>query len=842
MRWGHRTRRALLLLGLATLLLSSLPIPADGSAPGAPTAVRAPAGPTLAGAPGHRATPLPTSTPSFLWSTATIFYGPGDPSGLLFGEGAVMAVDDRYQNTVSFGGHALNGLSAITLVYENSTNGTWWYAGSAQSPPARANATFASDPATDFAVLFGGLDDLATSATRNDTWVYYFENETWVNVTHGPSPPARENAAFAIDPVDNLGLLFGGIDPDFTSSGSTGAVVWNDTWVLNLSTFTWAPLSIPGAPGPEYGAGMVWDPAIPSFVMFGGCDQSRCTNGVWTYAPQSGAWRHPSVGGSPPSARGSAAFVWDPLDNLSLMFGGFSPGPSGPVALGGTYYLDGSASAWTPVGATGGPPATYGAASAFSDYPGCVGLWVQGGSPSLDRIITNDSVLEPLSTLHPNCFTPIGGGTGGGPPAQCSNTSAHIEVIARDAQRGVGLPGSGVTVSGACGTAHGTTGPGGVVNLTEPAPDVLTVAVDHVGYHSASQLVTYTGLPGEPVVVGLSPLPGLSARVFGRTATGTAPLPNATVSVNGALVVGRSGPGGWVNATAVPDTSPTLTVLATAVDFSAATVSVPLPYTGTVHVNLTVLTFGAFDVEVRDNLTHRPIPSATLDVAFVDPLGANTTAYTTGPDGWSNRSLQAGNYSIDASAGGYFPNRTASIVYHPWVTSTVVRIDLARIRGANVHVHVRDLTTGFPVAEATVTFGSSWTVATSTMGWANASDLGPAGALRIGVSAWGFYPNSTTVTIGPYVTLPDVEVGLAPAPPCSPYATCPATNTSAPPATLRLIPPAGPERTVLLAAPVVLAVIGGLAIAYRWRAAGARAAPAVPPSAPEATDPAAPRG
>ncbi len=42
---------------------------------------------------------------------------------------------------------------------------------SAIHPSARTNASFASVPGHDFPVLFGGLTDLRTQATTNDTWV-----------------------------------------------------------------------------------------------------------------------------------------------------------------------------------------------------------------------------------------------------------------------------------------------------------------------------------------------------------------------------------------------------------------------------------------------------------------------------------------------------------------------------------------------------------------------------------------------------------------------------------------------------------------------------------------------
>ncbi len=832
---SHAGGRAPLAIGLAGVLLAVL------GSPLLPTFGSSPAGlsppPPSAVPPRSIAGPGPAlaAEPTYSWSTAQIYYSPGDPAGLLFGEGAVMAVDDRVQNTVSFGGWAMDGLSDYTLVYDNASNGTWWYAGSPTSPLARANASFASFAPADEAVLFGGLANLSSERTLNDTWAYHFDTETWVNVSSRAAPPARESAAFAIDPADGLGILFGGISPRYAVGNSTGSLLWNDTWLLNLSTFTWTSASIGNGPPAEFGGSLVWDPVADEFLLFGGCSASRCTDGVWTYTPGSARWGHPALGGSPPSARGSAAFVWDPLDNVALLFGGLAPGPDGPVALGGTYLLDVSLGDWSTILSTGGPPPTYGAASAFSDYPGCVGMWVQGGSSAPTGIVYNVSVLEPTSSLIPNCFTPFGGGTGGGPPAACSNVSAHLTVQVRDALTGDGLVGADLDVSGSCGLRHAVSGAGGFVNITEPAPDLLTITASRVGYHSATVSATYTGLPGAVERIDLAPLPTLTVRVFGRTAQGVAPLEGASVTVGGTIVLGTSSADGWVNGSAAGWTGGNVTISASAPGFSVSSVSEPLPYSGVAFANLTLQAFGALAIHVVDNATHLGVPGATINLTFVDPVGANTTVELTDPFGWFNTSLSAGNYSATVAAPGYFSNGTSRPFFHPWIDPTPIEVELARSYGANVAVQVLSAASGRPIANATVSFGGGLSLRSNPAGWANGTNLGPPGLLRISVSAWGYYPNFTTVRVGAYLTLADVPIELTPAPPCSPFADCPAVNGSAPPG-LTLLPPPGLTRTVVLSVPLGLAVAGLAALVLpRLRAAGRRPARPAPiePSARE---------
>lgn len=817
---GRARLLALGLTGAVVLLLT-----APGAAPGA-----------HAGASPPHAVPLTPAVPAPLpltglgpaqrsaaaaidlaWSTAYILYGAGDPSGYLFGQGSVMAVDDAIQNTTSFGGEGVDGLSNITLVYNNGTVGYWSYANSTTTPSARSNSSFESDASQGFAVLFGGLVSLRTQATTNDTWRYWFVNQTWENVSRGPSPPARENAAFAVDPSDGIGLLEGGINPDYATGSSTGAVLWNDTWAINLTTLAWAPVATTGAPPPMYGSSMVWDPVTREFVLFGGCAALACANGVWVMPPGGTRWtRAPVASGSVPSARGSASFVWDPVDNVTLLYGGFDASPSAADALGDTFALSANLTAWSTLSDVNGPPPEYDAAAAFADYPGCVGMWVQGGSPAAAAIEYNDYLLAPSFEPGLNCFSPISGGTSG-PPKKCTNLSAEVTVQVVDVATGVGIPGSTVEVEGSCGQTSGTTGAAGFLNLSDAAPDSIAITARHPDFHTATANATLTGSPGQRFVVPLTPYPELHAHVLGRNATATFPVVGAPVAT-GAIIVGNTSTTGWVNATAPPSLNGSLTVTVTPVDFSTGAANVSLPYTGNVYANLTVAAYGAIDVELIDALTGAPLSRAAGHLNFLGPLGANSTLFVTDGAGWYNTSLEAGNYSVTESIAGYFPNASAHPFYHPWITPTVVVLGAVPEYGADVDVRVLNSVLATPVPNATVTFGGSTRVVDDPQGWSNATNLGPPGYLTVSASAPGYYPNRTTITIAPYAVVALV-LHLVPAPPCSAFAACPPVPT--PPAAfvgLSFLPGPGAARDLLLVAPAVVVVAGALYVVLARRA------------------------
>ena len=98
-----------------------------------------------------------------------------------------MVVDDSLRNITTFGGEGSGGLDELTVNY-NYSAGYFNVSQNSPGPSARANDSFAAVPGKDFAVLFGGLTNLPTQQTANDTWVYYFANQTWLNVTHAWLP------------------------------------------------------------------------------------------------------------------------------------------------------------------------------------------------------------------------------------------------------------------------------------------------------------------------------------------------------------------------------------------------------------------------------------------------------------------------------------------------------------------------------------------------------------------------------------------------------------------------------------------------------------------------------
>lgn len=117
---------------------------------------------------------------------------------------AGFAYDPAAEALLLFGGHHDGVLGATWRL-----DGKRWTRLDVEGPPARANASMATDPARRRVVLFGGSD--AERELLDDTWEW--DGAKWSRVeVEGPAPAGRTQAAMAYDPVEERILLHGGRD------------------------------------------------------------------------------------------------------------------------------------------------------------------------------------------------------------------------------------------------------------------------------------------------------------------------------------------------------------------------------------------------------------------------------------------------------------------------------------------------------------------------------------------------------------------------------------------------------------------------------------------------------
>jgi len=138
----------------------------------------------------------------------------------------------------------------------------------------------------------------------------------------GPPSPRQDYAAG----WDNIGrrlYVFGGTD-------SKTAAAYNDLSAYSAITNAWTLIApaTPAIPAGRYGASSVWDPSQNLLLVFGGIagagPYAHFTDDVWAYTPATNTWANlsPNDAAGAPSPRAHAAAAWDASNGRLLIFGG----------------------------------------------------------------------------------------------------------------------------------------------------------------------------------------------------------------------------------------------------------------------------------------------------------------------------------------------------------------------------------------------------------------------------------------------------------------------------------------------------------------------------------------
>ena len=139
---------------------------------------------------------------------------------------------------------------------------------------------------------------------------------TWTQLSPTGGPPnARHQHSAVWDDLNNVMYVFAGDD--------TGAGFVNDLWEYDPSGNTWTQLSPTGGPPvARVGHSAAWDTTSSAMYVFGGDTSSGDANDAWEYDPSGNTWTDLSPS-TRPDARTEHSAVWDDLNNVMYVFGGF---------------------------------------------------------------------------------------------------------------------------------------------------------------------------------------------------------------------------------------------------------------------------------------------------------------------------------------------------------------------------------------------------------------------------------------------------------------------------------------------------------------------------------------
>lgn len=198
-----------------------------------------------------------------------------------------MAYDPAIKKTVLFGGMPDDAsFSDETWLWD----GTNWTRQKNNHPESRQGAAMWWDAQMQKVVLYGGIGRASTLdriERYGDMWSY--DGSNWTEMkTITTAPPPRYGAQWSVDPKTNDVLLIGGLRLDVVGQLST-QVYANDMWQWDGNAQKWTQLQPAHLPTARENGRMVWDPSQNVFVLFGGFNGLYLSD-LWTCDPAKNDW------------------------------------------------------------------------------------------------------------------------------------------------------------------------------------------------------------------------------------------------------------------------------------------------------------------------------------------------------------------------------------------------------------------------------------------------------------------------------------------------------------------------------------------------------------------------
>lgn len=197
--------------------------------------------------------------------------------------------------------------------YYAPATGEWTVHADSRGITNRYNPAIAYAPDRDIIVMFSGTSTSTGSPTQ-DTWVLDVTTKTWREVSPATQPPARNQTenAMVYDSENKVFVLFGGDD---------GSGMLQDTWLYDPAANTWTERKPTVSPPARHKHAMVYDQKHGKVVLFGGMGGGRALSDTWAYDVPSNTWVQVSTATNP-GGRQTHAMAYDPINGVSLLYGG----------------------------------------------------------------------------------------------------------------------------------------------------------------------------------------------------------------------------------------------------------------------------------------------------------------------------------------------------------------------------------------------------------------------------------------------------------------------------------------------------------------------------------------
>lgn len=182
-------------------------------------------------------------------------------------------------------------------------------------PSPRSFACMVNDTANGQMILFGG--GRPEGEFYNDVWAFDIEDETWCLIEPaGTLPAGRIDPAAIFNAAGNEMLVFG---------GRNATTYFNDLWSLSLTpgAENWTMLNPTGTPpSPRLGAKAIIDPVNNRMIIFGGTTASGGFDETWALDLGTYTWSLLNPTGTLPPARQAHCAIYDPVNHRMIIYAG----------------------------------------------------------------------------------------------------------------------------------------------------------------------------------------------------------------------------------------------------------------------------------------------------------------------------------------------------------------------------------------------------------------------------------------------------------------------------------------------------------------------------------------
>jgi len=188
------------------------------------------------------------------------------------------------------------------------------------TPPARSYSSMVADTVHGQMIVFGGWSIGATGGqVFNDVWALDAKDEAWRLIEpSGQAPAARIDPAAIYNAAGNEMLIFGGRDANYN--------YFNDLWSLSLTpgSEAWTQLNPSGTPpSPRLGPKAVVDPINNRMIMFGGTTSASGFDETWALDLSTYTWSQLNAAAKKrPPARQAHCAIYDPVGHRMIIYAG----------------------------------------------------------------------------------------------------------------------------------------------------------------------------------------------------------------------------------------------------------------------------------------------------------------------------------------------------------------------------------------------------------------------------------------------------------------------------------------------------------------------------------------